>query len=138
MEKIKYINELYFKEEKTLTEISNLVNTSISYVSRILKKDERYESEKERRIQENLQKRRKVQKELIEKGRKRKIDVDYINMKKQYEKDSKELSKSAKLGKNALRKWCSSAYIYNEKKQRYEFDTNTLIKPVDFPLYIKQ
>lgn len=138
MEKIKYINELYFKEEKTLTEISNLVNTSISYVSRILKKDERYESEKERRIQENLQKRRKVQKELIEKGRKRKIDVDYINMKKQHEKDSKELSKSAKLGKNALRKWCSSAYIYNEKKQRYEFDTNTLTKPVDFPLYIKQ
>lgn len=138
MEKTKYISELYFKEAKTLTEISKLVDTSVSYVSKVLRKDERYEIEKEKRKQENLEERRKQQKELIYNNRKKNIDLDYINMKKQHVKDSMELSKSAILGKNTLRRWCSSAYKYNAEKKRYEFDTNTLLKPVDFPLYIKQ
>ena len=44
MEKTEIIYELYFKEAKTLTEISELVNTSISYISKVLKKDKRYET----------------------------------------------------------------------------------------------
>ena len=138
MEKTQYISELYFKEAMTLTEISKLVDTSVSYVSKVLRKDERYEIEKEKRKQENLAERRKQQKELIYNNRKNNIDLEYNNMKKQHAKDSMELSKSAILGKNTLRKWCSSAYKYNAEKKRYEFDTNTLLKPVDFPLYIKQ
>jgi len=47
MEKVEIINELYFRQEKTLTEISEIINTSVSYISKILRKNERYKIEKE-------------------------------------------------------------------------------------------
>lgn len=137
MEKVVMINELYFEKKMSLTEISNIVNTSISYISKILRKDERYKIEKEKRVQENLKKRRNTQKILIYNNRKNKIDLAYINMKNQHEQATKELSKHSIIGNNALRKWSGSAYKYNSKKNRYEFDTNTLLKPADYPLYIK-
>lgn len=137
MNKIAIINNLYFEEEKTLTEIAEIINTSISYISKILKKDKRYEVEKEKRKQKNLLQRREKQKECIYKNRKSKLDVEYTNLKRQHEQAVKELSKSAVLGKDALRKYCSSAYKYNPSKKRYEFDTESLLKPIDFPQYIK-
>lgn len=137
MNKIAIINNLYFEEGKNLTEIAEIVNTSISYVSKILKKDERYEVEKEKRKQKNLLQRREKQKECIYKNRKSKLDVEYAKMKEQHEQAAKELSKSSILGKEALRKYCSSAYKYNPSKKRYEFDTESLLKPIDFPQYIK-
>ena len=42
MNKIAIINNLYFEEEKTLTEIAEIINTSISYISKILKKDKSF------------------------------------------------------------------------------------------------
>ena len=68
--------------------------------------------------------------------RKNKVDIEYINVRNKHELASIELSKRSVLGKETLRKWCSSAYNYNEKKNRYEFDTKNLTKPADFPLYI--
>lgn len=137
MNKIAIINNLYFEEGKNLTEIAEIVNTSISYISKILKKDERYEVEKEKRKQKNLLQRREKQKECIYKNRKSKLDVEYAKLKEQHEQAAKELSKSSILGKEALRKYCSSAYKYNPSKKRYEFDTESLLKPIDFPQYIK-
>lgn len=137
MEKVVIINNLYFEQRKTLTEIAEIINTSVSYISKILRKNEMYKAEKEKRKKENLEQRRKVQKELIYKGRKTKTDIDYINLKKKHEQASMELSKHTSIGNQALRKWCSSVYIYNDKKNRYEFDTKNLLKPADFPLYIK-
>lgn len=137
MEKVAIIKELYFEKQMSLTEISEIVKTSISYISRILRKDKRYNVEKEKRKQDKLMKRKKLQKELIYKKRKDKNDIEYINMKNQHEKAVKELSKNSVLGKDTLRKWCSSAYKYNKKRKRYEFDTESLLKPADFPLYIK-
>ena len=136
MEKVAIINELYFKQEKTLSEIAQSINTSISYISKVLRNNEKYKVEKERRKQENLQQRRKKQKTIIYANRKNKTDIEYTNMKKEHEQASKELSKHSILGKDTLRKWCSSAYNYNEKKKRYEFDTSTLLKPADFPMHI--
>ena len=34
MEKVAMINELYFEEKKTLTEIAEVINTSVSYISK--------------------------------------------------------------------------------------------------------
>lgn len=136
MEKINLINELYFEKKKTLTEISEIINTSVSYISKILRQNEKYQEEKEKRKKENLIRRRKIQKDLIYSGREPKVDIEYINVINKHELASIELSKRSVLGKDTLRKWCSSAYKYNEKKNRYEFDTKNLIKPVDFPLYI--
>lgn len=137
MEKVAMINELYFEEKKTLTEIAEVINTSVSYISKILRKNEKYNEEKEKRKNENLLKRRKVQKDLIYGKRKSNIDIEYIKLKTQHEQASMELSKRSILGKDTLRKWCSSAYVYNKNKKRYEFDTKNLNKPSDFPSYIK-
>lgn len=137
MEKIITIQNLYFEQQKTLTEIAKAINTSISYISKVLRKDERYQCEKERRKKEKLIQRRKVQKDMIYKNRKNKIDIEYINLKNKHEQASKELSKHSTLNKDTLRKWCSSAYIYNPDKNRYEFDIEQLNKPADFPVYIK-
>lgn len=137
MEKVAMINELYFEEKKTLTEIAEVINTSVSYISKILRKNEKYNKEKEKRKNENLLKRRKIQKNLIYGKRKSNIDIEYIKLKTQHEQASMELSKRSILGKDTLRKWCSSAYVYNKNKKRYEFDTKNLNKPSDFPSYIK-
>ena len=137
MEKVAIINELYFDEKKTLTEIANIINTSVSYISKILRKNEKYNEEKEKRKNEKLIHRRKVQKDLIYSKRKNKVDIEYIKVKNEHEQSSMELSKRSMLGTDTLRKWCSSAYIYNPNKKRYEFDTKNLTKPADFPLYIK-
>lgn len=137
MEKVAMINELYFEEKKTLTEIAEVINTSVSYISKILRKNEKYNEEKEKRKNENLLKRRKIQKDLIYGKRKSNIDIEYIKLKTQHEQASMELSKRSILGKDTLRKWCSSAYVYNKNKKRYEFDTKNLNKPSDFPSYVK-
>ncbi len=137
MEKVAMINELYFEEKKTLTEIAEVINTSVSYISKILRKNEKYNEEKEKRKNENLLKRRKIQKDLIYGKRKSNIDIEYIKLKTQHEQASMELSKRSILGKDTLRKWCSSAYVYNKNKKRYEFDIKNLNKPSDFPSYIK-
>lgn len=131
------ITVLYFQEGKSLTEISELVGVSISYISKILRKDARYAEEKENRKANNLAQRRKKQKKLIYANRKNKIDLTYAVLLKQHEQDTKELSKTSKLGDLALRKWCSSVYKYNNKKKRYEFNAGSALKPADFPSYIK-
>ena len=59
MDKIAIINELYFVEKKNLTEIAQIIETSVSYISRILRKDQRYKEEKEKRKKDNLIQRRK-------------------------------------------------------------------------------
>ena len=137
MEKIATIKDLYFNQEKNLTDISKIVKTSISYISKILRQDQRYNAEKEKRKQQNLAQRRKIQKEAIYKNRRTKNDIEYARVIKQHENASKELSKHSILGNDTLRKWCTSAYKYNSKKHRYEFDTENLLKPSDFPAYIK-
>ena len=72
MDKIATINELYFEEKKNLTEIAQIIETSVSYISRILRKDQRYKEEKEKRKKDNLIQRRETQKELIYTKRKNK------------------------------------------------------------------
>ena len=137
MEKVAIINDLYFEQRKSLTEIAEIINTSVSYISKILRKNEMYKIEKEKRKEENQKRRKKVQKDLIYSKRESKTDIDYINLKNKHEQDINELSKHSTIGNHALRKWCNSAYKYNNKKKCYEFDTQNLLKPADFPLYIK-
>ena len=131
------ITVLYFQEGKSLTEISKLVGVSISYISKILRKDSRYADEKENRKADNLAQRRKKQKKIIYANRKNNTDLTYAVLLKQHEQDTKELSKTSKLGDLALRKWCSSVYKYNNEKKRYEFNAGSALKPADFPSYIK-
>lgn len=132
------IESLYFEEKKNLTEISKILNVTVGYISKILKQNKDYMIEKERRKQENLTKRRNIQKDMIYSKRKQKgIDLGYIELQNAHEQAAKELSKSSRIGTEALRKWCSSAYKYNPLKKRYEFDAGSSAKSVDLPQYIK-
>lgn len=140
MKKTANIIELYFIQKKSIKEIANIVNTSTSYVSRILKQDERYITEKKNRADERFKQRRKKQKEQIYSKRANKSINQYNSMQllqQIHNQDVLELSEHRNIGNQALRKWCSSAYKFNSDKNRYEFDTERLVKPMDFPLYIK-
>ena len=72
MDKKDYIQNSYFNEKKTLTEIAKELDTSVSYISKILRTNKMYLIEKEKRKRENLSKRRNKQKEIIYKNRKNK------------------------------------------------------------------
>lgn len=138
MNKKKIIEEMYFIDKNTLTEISKKLNVTVGYISRILKENDKYLEEKQRRIKDNLAKRRSLQKEKIYQNRKKKgIDLEYIALQNKHDEAAKELSKSSRLGAEVIRKWCGSAYKYNSKKKRYEFDAGNSVKPADLPQYIK-
>lgn len=139
VEKKKVIEKLYFKEKKTLTEIGEELKLSVSYVTKILKQNEMYSIEKEKRKQENLAKRRAKQKESIYEKRRleKKSDSSYLVLKNEHEQAAKELSKRTTIGTETLRQWCSSAYKYNPSKRRYEFDAGNSVRSVDLPKYIK-
>ena len=79
MNKKEDIEILYFKEKMNLTEISKSLNISIGYISQILKNNDKYFEEKERRKKDNLLERRKKQKENIYSYRRnQKIDFEYM------------------------------------------------------------
>ena len=86
MDKKDYIQNSYFNEKKTLTEIAKELNTSVSYISKILRTNKMYLIEKEKRKRENLSKRRNKQKEIIYKNRKNKEkDLSYYELKSAHE-----------------------------------------------------
>ncbi len=139
VEKREKIEKMYFIQKMSLTNIAKELKVSVSYVSRLLRDNEKYHDEQEIRKQKNQLKRKKQQKELIYSQRKEKARqrvVENQKMKRSHEQATKEMSKGRTLGNETLRKWCS-LYNYNKDKKCYEFNTNEALKPRDFPLYIK-
>ena len=132
--------ELYFDKNMKPVDIAKELNVSKSAITQILQKDSRYENEKNRRKQENKIKHSKETKDYIK--RQRKINqffnkVDDLVLKNIHNRDAIELSTHSTMSNETLRRWCSSMYIYNKEKNRYEFDTKSSLKPADFPMYIK-
>ena len=122
----------------SLTNIAQQLNVSVSYISRILKKNDNYNNEKTERKEENKVKRRQQQKEVIYQNRiekRRQAIIENQALEKRHEQAAKELSKRSTISNEALRKWCS-LYCYNKKKKCYEFDTSKVAKPADFPMRI--
>ena len=74
------IYKLYFYSKMTFSEISKVVNISISQVSRIVRKNENYIDEKAKRINENKLKNKEFTKQFMKK--KRKSQTIGIEMKK--------------------------------------------------------
>ena len=132
--------ELYFDKNMKPVDIAKELNVSKSAITQILQKDSRYENEKNRRKQENKIKHSEETKDYIK--RQRKINqffnkVDDLVLKNIHNQDAIELSTHSTMSNETLRRWCSSMYIYNKEKRRYEFDTKSSLKPADFPMYIK-
>lgn len=129
---------LFYIQHLSVKEISEKVDISVSYVTKIIKQDTRYFDEKQYRKNVTKEKRR-VSKNNFEKNKRmlKRIDDCYAFMKHQQAQDSRELSSSSHLTNENYRRWNCSAYSYNPSKRRYEFDSK-LGRSADAPKYIKE
>ena len=132
------IMELFFIEHLTVKNIAKVVDTSSAYITKIIKKDNRYIQEKEYRKSISNDKRKIAQNKFMKNKReKKKIEDNYSLLKAQHFQASKEKSKTSHLSNENYRKWNQSAYKYNPSKRRFEFDKN-LGRSSDVPKYIKE
>lgn len=132
------IIDLFYIERLKVKDIAEKVNTSSAYITKIVKKDNRYFQEKNYRKTISKDKRKIDQNNFIKSKReKQRIEDNYSIVQVQHEQASKELSKSKHLSNENYRKWNCSAYKYNPSKKRYEFDEK-LGRSIDVPKYIKE
>lgn len=120
--KEKIISSYYIQHLK-VKEISEQLNVTSAYITKVIKQDSRYEKEKQYRLDISKQKRRIDKNNYIKSKREQqRIDDNYRALKKQHEQASAELSKSKHLSNESYRRWNISAFISNPSKHRYEFD----------------
>lgn len=138
MEKKEKIIDLYYVEHLTSKEISDKLNISSAYITKIIKKDLRYKEEKIFRLEKSKQKRKISQNNFIKNKRQRlRIEDNYLILQAQHNQAINELSKRKHLTNENYRKWNISAYLYNPSKTRYEFNS-TLGRSYAVPKYIKE
>ena len=115
------ILKLYFEEKLKQVEIAKKLGISNNAVSKVLKKDNRFTDEKNRRKNINKQKHNKQIQTIVENKRRIKKDnEDYYILKKIHEQDTCELSgRRKRIGDIAFRNWNSSIYKYSEKTKSY-------------------
>lgn len=121
MDKKEQILDLYFNKHLKQTEIAKKVNASQQYISKIIKKDERYEDEKSSRKSSNAEKRKIAQAEY-QKNYVRKKDkyIAYEQLLAQQRQDALELSyNSHPLSNYAFKKANSSIYTYDSIKNQF-------------------
>ena len=115
------ILDLYFNKHLKQTEIAEKVNASQQYISKIIKKDEKYENEKSSRKSSNAEKRKIAQAEYQKNYvRKKDKDIAYEQLIAQQRQDALELSyNSHPLSNYAFKKANSSIYTYDSIKNQF-------------------
>ena len=136
MDKKEQILDLYFNKHLKQIEIAEIVNASQQYISKIIKKDGRYENEKSSRKSSNAEKRKIAQAEYQKNYvRKKEQDIAYEQLLEQQRQDSMELAFSNNnISDYAFAKWNSSAYHTNSKGNLV-FNGN--LKVGNYVFYIK-
>lgn len=130
--------QLFYNEHLTSKEIVKKIGISYSYVTKIVKSDNRYVEERNYRKKISKSKRKDAQNNFMKNKReKQKIDDNYSVVQSQHNQAVNELSKSNHLTNEGYRKWNYSAYKYNPLKKRYEFD-ESLGRSHDVPKIIKE
>ena len=121
MDKKEQILDLYFNNHLKQTEIAEIVNASQQYISKIIKKDEKYENEKSSRKSSNAEKRKIAQAEYQKNYvRKKDKDIAYEQLIAQQRQDALELSyNSHPLSNYAFKKANSSIYTYDSIKNQF-------------------
>ena len=121
MDKKEQILDLYFNKHLQQTEISNQLQVSQQYISKIVKKDERYKQEKDYRKSKNAEKRKLYQMEYQKNYiRKKDNDIAFEALQAQLAQDAKLLSyKAHNLSTYALKKANSSIYEYDKNRNQY-------------------
>lgn len=121
MDKKEQILDLYFNKHLKQIEIAEIVNASQQYISKIIKKDGRYENEKSSRKSSNAEKRKIAQAEYQKNYvRKKDKDIAYEQLLAQQRQDALELSyNSHPLSNYAFKKANSSIYTYDSIKNQF-------------------
>ena len=130
--------QLYFEKKMRQVDISKKLDIPQYKITRIIKKDQRYNKEKSNRKLHNQEKHKKETKAYIRKQRQIKIqknNADDAILRNMHVQASMELSKHRKLSDRSYREWNKSAFLYNEKKKRFEFKKE-LGRSYDVPKYI--
>ena len=133
------ILKMYFEEQKKPVEISKELQIPKYKITRVLQKDERYQTEKEARKENNRIKHIENTKKIIKEQRSQKQFKDKqsdLILKHIHNQAARELSEPRKLLNMSYRNWNISAYGYNEQLKRFEFKKE-LGRSYDVPKYIK-
>ena len=129
------IIQMYYNEHLRPTDISKALNIDNGYITRIIKQDKRYKTEKEQRKQFNKQKNKEQTIAYIKEVRLSQKE-EYEILQYQLVMDSKIESKNSTISKINFRKYNSSVYNYNSNKKQFELDRN-INAPYCFPKVIK-
>lgn len=129
------IIQMYYTEHLRPTDISEALNIDNGYITRIIKQDERYETEKKQRKQFNKQKNKEQTIAYIKEIRHSQKE-EYEILQYQLAIDSKIESINSTISKINFRKYNSSAYNYNSNKKQFELD-KSINAPYCFPKIIK-
>lgn len=125
------IIELFYNKHLKPVEIALQLNVSNAYVTKIIKKDSKYNDEKAQRRQLSKLKHKERTIEYI-KSKQQSNKDSYEALKSQLKKDAEELSYYFDISDRNFRKANSSAYHYNFKKKRFEIDKK-LVVSLDVP-----
>lgn len=138
MDKKDQILDLYFNKHLQQTEISKQLDVSQQYISKIVKKDERYKQEKDYRKLKNAEKRKIYQMEYQKNYvRKKDNDIAFEALQAQLAQDAKLLSyKAHNLSTYALKKANSSIYEYDKNRNQYVM-LKGIKASIDLPRRIK-
>lgn len=127
-------------------DIAKELEVSPSYITKIIKKDDRYSSEKAYRQEISKENRKVSKREWIKNKRKTEADKQLNEMlKKQHIEASKELSYSYEMSDLAYVKWNRSAFVYDKnssdlvlnKKLKCGADVPKRVSNVINPNFIK-
>lgn len=138
MERKKQILDLYFNNHLQQIEISKQLQVSQQYISKTVKKDERYKQEKDYRKSQNAEKRKIYQMEYQKNYiRKKDNDIAFEALQAQLAQDARLLSYRANnLSTYALKKANSSIYEYDKNRNQYVM-LKGIKASIDLPKRIK-
>ena len=122
MDNKEQILDIFYNSHLKQTEIAKIIGVSTQYISKIVKKDSRYEQEKEYRKKLSKKKRKSYLNEFFKTyKRPKKYDDSYRQLQAQLAKDSLELSYTSwHISDLAFAKW-------NRQMFRYDKDSSDLV-----------
>lgn len=126
MEKKEKIIFLYYEKGLIQTEIADELNVSKAYITKIIKKDKRYQEEKQKRKSKNKIKNKQETKKYIKKKREYEKILNE-EVRKQHIQASMELSGRQSISNRNFRNWNKSIYEFNPKNKTYNLKKDIIV-----------
>ena len=118
MNKKAKIISLYYEQDWKPTKIAEELNVSKPYITKIIKKDNRYIKEKEKRKQQNAIKNKEETKKYIKKKKENEKRLNEC-VRVQHLQATMELSSKHSISNRDFRNWNKSIYNYDQKRKQY-------------------